>query len=304
MRPIADLASLLDQYTLSLGNGSHETAIANLHIMRAEAVTEPLHAVFKPSLCIVAQGAKRTVAGERTFDYAPGQYLTVSISVPVRGQIMEAAPEAPFLCMKLTLDPLVLNAVVIEGMVPRQEAEPEIGLQVSPVSPEIIDAAVRLVGLLGRPEHAGALAPLYQRELMVLLLSGPQGARLRQMAMPGSRTAQIVRALRWITENFRQPISVEDAAAEAGMSASTFYQHFKNVTSQSPLQFQKQLRLQEARSLLVSGGMDAASASFAVGYSSPQQFSREYARMFGAPPQRDAARLRSQVNAPTAAAAG
>jgi AraC-like DNA-binding protein len=263
-----------------------------------------LHTIYRPCVCIVAQGAKRTIAGASILDYAPGQYLTVSVDMPVLGQITNASGETPYLCLKVEIDPAMLSDLALGSPLREPgDEEPELGLQVSPVSAEIIDAAVRLVSLLDRPQEAGVLAPLYERELAFLLLTGPQGARLRQMAMRESRTAQVAKAIRWISENFRAAFSVEDAAAKANMSASTFYQHFKSVTALSPLQFQKQLRLQEARRLLVSEGADAASASFAVGYSSPQQFNREYARLFGAPPQRDASRLRASNGGAIAASA-
>jgi transcriptional regulator GlxA family with amidase domain len=168
----------------------------------------------------------------------------------------------------------------------------------------MLDAAVRLIGLLDRPSAVPTLAPLYERELLCFLLAGPHAGRLRQIARAEGRTAQITKAIRWITARFREPISVEDAAAEAGMKPSSFHEHFKAVTAHSPLQYQKLLRLQEARRLLVSTGSDAASAAFAVGYSSPQQFSREYARLFGAPPQRDATRLRGRPAGVSAAISG
>jgi AraC-like DNA-binding protein len=305
MGNIQDLALLIDRHSSGLGDGIHDTAIPNTALVRAEAKSEQLHTIYRPCVCIVAQGSKRTIAGPSILDYAPGQYLTVSVDLPVLGQITDASAEKPYLCLKVELDPGMLGDLMLESALQAgKDDEPELGLQVSPVSPEIIDAAHRLVSLLGRPQQIGVLAPLYERELAFLLLAGPQGARLRRMAMREGRSAQVAKAIRWIAENFRDAISIEDAAAKANMSPSTFYEHFKNVTALSPLQFQKQLRLQEARRLLVSDGVDAASASFAVGYSSPQQFNREYARLFGAPPQRDASRLRAANNGGATAAAG
>jgi AraC-like DNA-binding protein len=254
-----------------------------------------MHTVYTPSICIVAQGAKRSIAGSSVLGYGPGQYLAVSVDLPVIGEVTAASPSNPYLCLKLDLACAQLSDLLLDAPLPRDvEKQPDLGLSVSVLTPEMLDAATRLVGLLDKPWAIGTLGPLYERELLFFLLAGPQGGRLRQIAHAEGRTAQIVKAIRWIRVRFREAIAVEDVAAVAGMSASSFHEHFKAVTAYSPLQYQKLLRLQEARRLMVSAGSDAASASFAVGYSSPQQFSREYARLFGAPPQRDAARLRSQ----------
>lgn len=295
MSRIEDLARLLDRHSAQLGPGVHQNVIDRVSLARCEQPSEQLHTVYNPSLFIVAQGAKRSIAGNSVLAYGPGQYLAVSVDLPVIGEVVEASPSKPYLCLKLALDCTQLSDLLLGARFPvHTEAEPELGLAVSALSPEMLDAALRLVGLLDRPAAIPTLAPLYEREFLYFLLAGPQGGRLRQIARAEGRTAQIAKAVRWITARFREQISVEDAAAEAGMSASSFHEHFKAVTAHSPLQYQKLLRLQEARRLLVSTGMDAASAGFAVGYSSPQQFSREYARLFGAPPQRDANRLRAR----------
>jgi len=294
MTAVSELAGLVDRLSAELGEGIHDSAVPHVALVRAEAQSEQLHTIYRPSVCIVAQGSKRSIAGQAVLDYRPGQYLAVAVDMPVIGQILVASPAEPYLCLKVELDPALLNDLMLESDRNVSNDEPSLGLGVSEASAEIVDAAIRLVRLLDRPDQISVLAPLYHRELAFLLLTGPQGARLRQMAMRESRTAQIARAIRWISRNFRGAINIDDVAAHAGMSASAFYQHFKAVTALSPLQFQKQLRLQEARRLLVSGDADAASASFAVGYSSPQQFSREYARLFGAPPQRDAAQVRAR----------
>jgi AraC-like DNA-binding protein len=296
MTRIAELSRLLDRHSATPGAGTHDCAVPRLALIRSEQPTDRMHTVYRPAVCITAQGAKRTIAGERVLRYGPGDYLTISVDLPVVGEVTAASAEEPYLCMKLEPDPAQLSDLLIGGAAAADD-EPDLGLAVAKATDDILDAAIRLVGLLDRPEAIPALAPLYERELCYFLLQGPQGARLRQLALAEGRMAQIVRAIRFITERFREPISVEDAAAEAGMSASSFHQHFKAVTAQSPLQFQKLLRLQEARRVLVADGGDAASAAFAVGYSSPQQFSREYVRLFGLPPQRDAARLRAEAAA-------
>ncbi|HEX5998334.1 MAG TPA: AraC family transcriptional regulator [Hyphomicrobiaceae bacterium] len=295
MNRIEDFARLLDRHTVTLGPGMHETVIDHVGVVRAEHPSEQMHTVYNPCLCIVAQGAKRSIAGSSVLSYGPGQYLAVSVDLPVIGEVTAASPSKPYLCLKLDLDCTQLSDLLLEArLLTEAEKQPDLALSVSQLTPEMLDAATRLVGLLDKPWAIGTLGALYERELLYFLLAGPQGGRLRQIARAEGRTAQIVKAVRWIRTRFREAITVEDAAAEAGMSASSFHEHFKAVTAHSPLQYQKLLRLQEARRLMVSAGSDAANAAFAVGYSSPQQFSREYARLFGAPPQRDAARLRAQ----------
>jgi AraC-like DNA-binding protein len=295
MSRIEDLARLVDRHSVKSGTGIHQTILDRVALVRSEQPSEQLHTVYNPSLCIVAQGAKRTIAGDSMLAYGPGQYLTVSVDLPVIGEIVAASPSMPYLCLKLDLDCTQVSDLLLGAHLPALgDREPDLGVAVSVLTPEMLDAAVRLVGLLDKPADIATLAPLYERELLYFLLAGEQGGRLRQIARAEGRAAQVVKAIRWITARFREPIAVEDAAAVAGMSLSSFHEHFKAVTAHSPLQYQKLLRLQEARRLLVATGSDAASAGFAVGYSSPQQFSREYARLFGAPPQRDAARLRAQ----------
>lgn len=295
MNRIEDFARLLDRHTVALGPGMHETVIDRVGVVRAEHPSEQMHTVYNPCLCIVAQGAKRSIAGSSVLNYGPGQYLAVSVDLPVIGEVTAASPSKPYLCLKLDLDCTQLSDLLLDARLLKEAGkQPDLALSVSQLTPEMLDAATRLVGLLDKPWAIGTLGALYERELLYFLLAGPQGGRLRQIACAEGRTAQIVKAVRWIRTRFREAITVEDAAAEAGMSASSFHEHFKAVTAHSPLQYQKLLRLQEARRLMVSAGSDAANAAFAVGYSSPQQFSREYARLFGAPPQRDAARLRAQ----------
>lgn len=295
MNRIEDLARLLDRHTVALGSGIHETLIDRVELVRAVQPSEQVHTVYNPCLCFVVQGAKRSIAGSSVLAYGPGQYLSVSVELPVIGEVTAASPSKPYLCLKLDLDTAQLNDLVLDLHLHREsERQPSLGLSVSVVTPEMIDAATRLVRLLDNPGAIPMLGPLYERELLYFVLSGSEGGRLRQIALAESRSAQIVKAIRWIKARFREPIAIEDAAAEANMSPSSFHEHFKAVTGHSPLQYQKLLRLQEARRLMVSADNDAASVAFAVGYSSPQQFSREYARLFGAPPQRDAARLRSR----------
>lgn len=275
-------------------DGIHETTIPGLALVRCSHPTEPLHALHKPALCIIAQGRKQVILGNAIHHYDAARYLAAAVDVPVIGQVIEASPAVPYLCLRLDLNLAVLGALVLELGLGRGGAEPGSSLQVSDVTPELLDAAERLVRLLGSPRDIAALAPLAEREILYRLLTGEQGARLCQIAHPGSRLQQVNRAIAWIRAHFDRPFRIEQVAEAAHMSASALHEHFKAVTAMSPLQYQKQLRLQEARRLILNQAMDAASAGHSVGYESPSQFSREYSRLFGAPPIRDIARLRAE----------
>ncbi|MBP2231762.1 AraC-like DNA-binding protein [Azospirillum agricola] len=248
-----------------------------------------------------ATGRKQVMLGERVLFYDAAEYLVVSVDLPVVGQVVEASPERPYLCLRLDLDPAMLGALMMEagldgrdgGGLPAgdREAEAPPGLSLSPVTPELLDAAARLLRLLDAPRDAPVLAPLAEREILYRLLTGAQAAKLRQIAVADSRLQQVNRAIAWIKRNYAAPFSIDAVTAEARMSRSALHQHFKAVTAMSPLQYQKQLRLQEARRQILGRTADAATAGFNVGYDSPSQFSREYRRLFGEPPMRDAARL-------------
>ncbi|CAO3433213.1 AraC family transcriptional regulator [Azospirillum endophyticum] len=299
-----EFSLVLDRVTSHLGDGIHETRIPRLAVIRASSPTEGLHTVYEPSVCFVGRGAKRSIAGDRVLEYRAGQYLTVSLDLPVIGQVTEASTESPYLCFRLTLDPALLSGLILEAglKAPAPHTDQGLGLTASLATPEMIDAAARMARLLETPDAIPVLAPLVERELLYRLLTADHGALLHRIAMGESRTAQIGRAVKWIKDNFREPLRIEAVAAKANMSPSAFHQHFKDITALSPLQYQKQLRLQEARRLILANLADAASAGFAVGYGSPSQFSREYARLFGMPPIRDAARLRSTMTADHAGA--
>jgi AraC-like DNA-binding protein len=287
-----ELARLIEQFAGS--DGVHATAIPRVVLIRSSLPTEEIHAVQEPAVCIVAQGRKRVVAGRSVLEYDPAKYLIASVDVPIVGQIVEATPAAPYLCLRLDLDPAAIGALMLEAGIGRGDSDqPGPGLSLSEVTPELLDSAVRLVRLLAAPRDIPILAPLAERETLYRLLNGEQGEKLRQIAFAESKLQQVNRAIGWIKRNFREPFSIEAVAAEARMSASTLHEHFRSVTSMSPLQYQKQLRLQEARRLILSQSLDAAVAGHAVGYESPSQFSREYKRTFGAPPARDIARLRA-----------
>lgn len=292
MQRIEELASLISR--LAPTDGVHATAIPRLALIRAGQPTEPMHNVHEPALCIVVQGRKRVILGDRLYHYDRSHYLVVSVDLPVIGQVIEATPEQPYLCVKLDLDRVSLGAIMLEAGVDEAAAtEAGPGLTLNPAAPELLDAVLRLVRLLETPRDIAMLAPLAEREILYRLMTGGDAARLRQIATAESRLQQVNRAIGWIRRNYDKAFSVEVLAQEAAMSPSALHQHFKAVTAMSPLQYQKQLRLQEARRLILGTALDAASAGFRVGYESPSQFSREYRRLFGAPPLRDAARLRS-----------
>jgi AraC-like DNA-binding protein len=273
--------------------GCTTTLIPRVSLYRSDKPTDPVHAVHNPAVAIIAQGAKRVMLGEDTFDYDADTYLVVSVDLPMVGRVTRASREEPYLCLKLELDPAMLGALIVEsGAGDPASRRDGPGLILSRTSPGVIEAATRLVRLLETPEDIPVLAPMMERELLYRLLRGEQGARLAQIAFAESRLNQVNRAIGLIKKNFRQTIRIDDVAAEARMSTSALHLHFKAVTAMSPLQFQKQLRLQEARTLMLTGRADAAGASHQVGYESASQFSREYARLFGAPPMTDVARLR------------
>lgn len=275
-------------------DGVLSTAIPRLILIRSSRPTEPLHTLHEPAVCFIAQGSKQVMLGDTVQTYDPNRYLTVSVDLPVIGQVIDASPERPYLCLRLDLDPTMLSALMLDaGPAPSDRSLPGPGLFLSDTTPELLDAIIRLLRLLERPDEIGVLAPLAEREILYRLLMGEQGHRLRQIARSESKLTQINRAIDLIKRDFRKPLRIEDLAARASMSLSSFHQHFKVVTAMSPLQYQKQLRLQEARRLILGQALDAATAGHHVGYDSPSQFSREYARLFGQPPLRDIARLKA-----------
>lgn len=271
-----------------------DTAIEGLLLRRYEAPTLPASYLHEPSVCLVAQGAKRVLLGEDEYVYDAQHYLITSVGLPVVAQVLEASRETPFLGLMLKLDlRTVAQLMVDSNLPPAQQASR--GMAVSEVSVELLGAFQRLIGLLGQPGDIPILAPLVQREIHYRLLVGEQGQRLRQIASAGSHSQQIARAIDWLKGNYTQQIRIDELASLAGMSASTFHHHFRAVTAMSPLQFQKWLRLHEARRLMLAEQADAATAAFQVGYESPSQFSREYTRLFGAPPLRDIKKLQQVV---------
>ena len=274
-------------------DGSIEVA-PGLFFSRFTAPTGPLHTIIAPSFCVIAQGRKLMLLGTEQYRYDPASFLLISAEVPLVGQVVEASADQPYLGVRVRLDPELITSVLIDaGVVSNPARGSTRALGVSRLDANLSDAVVRLVRLVNTPNEYRALAPLVIREIVYRLAVGEQGERLRQMALSRGRTHRIGRAIELLRKAYDKPLRIESLARQLGMSVSSLHHHFKQVTAMSPLQFQKELRLQEARRLLLSGDFDATTAGFRVGYEDPSYFSREYKRHFGEPPMRDIERLRT-----------
>lgn len=274
------------------GDGLHTTALPWLRLIRASAPAQPVPAVYEPGLVLVLQGRKRAQLGERVVHYDAMQCLVVPMTMLPRGQIVEASAAKPYVCMRLSCETQALTELLLDGDAPAGEADA--GLHVAPVTAPLLDAALRLLQLLDQPpQDLKTLAPLVQREILYRVLTGPLGPRLRALAHTDGVTRRVGRVIEQLSRRFAEPLSIDELAELAHMSPSTLHLRFKQLTALSPLQFQKTLRLQQARRLMLGDGLDAASAAHRVGYESPSQFSREYRRLFGAPPREDIASLRA-----------
>lgn len=274
-------------------DGDYDTLVPGLSLHRRSAPTEPGVAFYKPGLAIVAQGAKQVALGEEIYVYDSETFLLTSVDLPVACKVVEASAELPYLALVVDLDPREIALMLAEIDTPAPAScPPPRGMAVSTLQPALQSAATRFVRLLEEPATIPVLGPLIRREILYRLLTGEQAARMRDIAATGGRSQQIVEAINWLGDNFRRPLRIEMLARRIGMSASSFHHHFRGLTGMSPLQYQKHLRLREARRLLVEGHVDAGTAALEVGYESASQFSREYSRAFGAPPLRDVSRLR------------
>lgn len=279
--------------------------------------TELIRAMQPAAICVVAQGAKEVILGDERLSYDRSRFMVFSTDLPLAARVTEASPEQPYLCLRLDLDPAEIADLVAQLGPPRGGAsmvsgnghgsgsgnpssDTSRGLFVTPATTPMLDAAVRLLDLLDHPEDQAALAPMAMRELVYRVLRSEQGERLAQVARADSQTQRVHRAIRWLKQHYAEPLRIDSLAKEVHMSASSLHQHFRALTSLSPLQYQKQLRLQEARRLLIAEGLEVARAGHAVGYESPSQFSREYSRLYGAPPSRDARRRDGEGLRPSA----
>ncbi|WP_329077848.1 AraC family transcriptional regulator [Streptomyces niveus] len=280
------------------------TAIDGVLISKVDRADPPTPSMSGTVLAVIAQGAKRLALGDRVYEYGPGQYLIASVDLPVTGQFLQADPEQPALGFGLILEPSAVAELLLQagpGDTPRTGAGAPSGIAVGDAPPALLDAVVRLLRLLDEPRDRAVLAPLVKREILWRLIAGEQSAAVRQLGLADSGLSHVSRAARWIREHYAEPFRVEDVARLSGMSASAFYRNFQAVTAMSPIQFQKQIRLQEARLLLATHPGDVTGVGHRVGYDNPSQFSREYRRQFGAPPSQDAARLRGAARSPAGA---
>ncbi len=283
-------------------DGTFELRIPGVHASRYSRINnECVHALRLPSLCILAQGAKSVIVGQEVYEYDASRMIVFSVALPVAAQVTQATQSKPYLSLKLDLDPRKIADLVLKVYPHGLPALPGVqniakrAVYITPSEATIVDAATRLLECLGHPGDAELVAPLIVEEILIRLLRSPIGVRVAQMGFAESSVDRVAKAISWLRANFSQPMKVEDLAGLVHMSVSSFHAHFKSVTSMSPLHYQKTLRLQEARRLMLATMMDAGAASQRVGYLSPSQFSREYSRFFGNAPTKDIARLRQDT---------
>lgn len=285
------LAKLIERYTGQ--DGVHPTSISSLFLIQESVITEPISRINETSFCIILQGEKEVLLGEERFLYGPGNYIVASVDLPVTGQVIKASAESPYLALKLEFTSSQVLEVLNETDIQfGQGKNTKRAMFVSEIESSLLDAVLRLASLLENQKHIPVLAPLFKKEIIYWILQGPQGEALEQMALEGSNASRIRDVIDHIINNYEESFRIEELAEIANMSVSSLHRHFKEVTAMSPIQFQKQLRLQEARRLLLAESTDVADVAFRVGYESQSQFSREYSRMFGFPPRVDINRMR------------
>jgi AraC-like DNA-binding protein len=281
-------------------DGIHTTAIPSLRLIRASNVSEPLHSIYEPSLLVIAQGAKIVTLADENYQYDPTTYLVTSVHLPITGQIIKASPQEPYLCVQLSFSTdQILDIIKESNRAWNGRMDSGRGMAVNRINSNLLDAVLRLVRLLDTPMDIPVLSPLIIREILYRILQDKQGDIIKQFAMIGSHAYSIAKVIHLINNDFSKPLRIEDLAKKVNMSTSSLHNQFKKVTAMSPLQYQKLIRLQEARRLLFAESSEAANVSFQVGYESPSQFSREYARMFGLPPISDIKRLRDSLSSGT-----
>lgn len=288
------LAKLIDRWTGDANQ--YDTPISGLRFSRWTTPTPPTSYTHNPSICLIAQGRKRVLLGEESFIYDANHFLISSVDLPIITNIIEASEEQPYLGLIMELELTEISQLIVDSELAFTQAkEAQKGIAVGELSESLLDAFVRLAELLDEGQNIKILAPIIKREIFYRLLMSEQGTRLHQIVTAGSHSHQIAKAIDWLKNNFVKPLSVGDLASFTGMSKSSFYTHFRSMTSMTPLQFQKKLRLSEARRLMLTENLDAMAATFKVGYESPSQFSREYSRLFGAPPSKDIKSLRENL---------
>lgn len=287
----ARLAAQIER--LAGGDGVFQTAIPKLRLGRVSQVQQPVHTVYEPALCVIAQGSKRVLLGEEVYVYDTSRYLVFAQNLPVAGHVLDASPEQPHLALRLDLDAKQIAELALEFQVGKHPGKAaQRGIYTQPLTEDLLEPLIRLTRLLERPQDIPALAPLVLREILYRLLTSPEGWRLTQLAMIDSHSQRVAQVIKTLRERYRDTVRMEDLAREVHLSTSALHHQFKAITAMSPLQYQKQLRLQEARRILLAENVDAATAGHRVGYDSQSQFNREYSRFFGEPPARDVKRLR------------
>jgi AraC-like DNA-binding protein len=290
---VSDLAQLQDRIAWLGAGHPRPRQVGGVKVFSTTRITAPLGNVAEPVVALVAQGAKRSVLGGREYDYRAGQFIVITVDLPLTSHITAASDGEPFMAVSLPLHPPTVADLLLESRLPAQAAPDGPAISVSGAAPDLIDAFDRLLKLAGSPQDARVLAPAVRREIHWRLLTGPQGALVRQVGLADSRVAVVARAIAWIKDHYDEVIRVGDLAAEVGLSVSSLNRHFRAATAMTPVQYQKQIRLQRARIQLLANPSDVAGAGHAVGYTSASQFNRDYRRMFGAPPGLDAARLQN-----------
>jgi AraC-like DNA-binding protein len=296
-RVTANREELTERINRTVSEDGAKEVLPGFFLARSSRPSQSLNTVYQPAFCFIAQGRKRALLGEEVFRYDPGHYLLFTVDLPLIFHIEKATPDEPYLGLRLDLDPSLVASVLVEADIKIKKGDASTkAMDVHSIDANLLDAVVRLVRLADEPESSTVLAPLIVKEIIYRLLAGGQGARLGHLLQSGD-TQRISRAIGHLREHFDEPLKIDDFARQLGMSVSGFHHHFKSVTAMSPLQFQKQIRLQEARRLMLGEDLDAASAGFRVGYEDPSYFSRDYKKLFGSPPQRDIVSLRSRLDA-------
>ncbi len=296
LRAQANREELVERIGRAICEDGTVQPLQGLYLSRCSLPLQPVHSVLDPSVCVIAQGSKEVLLGDSRYRYDPSRYLLATVELPRVSQVLEASRERPYLALRLELAPTLVSSVMVEAGYSSPPGPADVrAIAVSPLDTNLLDAIVRLVRLLDAPAEAQVLMPLITREIIYRLLMGEQGGRLRHLALHGGYTPHIARAVKRLRQDFDQPLRIEQIARELGMSVSGFHHHFKAVTAMSPLQFQKLLRLQEARRLMLGEDLDAASAAYRVGYHDASHFNREYKSLFGVPPMRDVQRLRDEA---------
>lgn len=292
MDSLAELRTLIGRYAV---DDLTATGLPGVLLSVSNTRTQSTHRVYEPVFALVVQGAKRASLGDRLLEYHAGQCLVVTVDLPMCGHVIKASAKEPFLAVGLTLKPAAIASLLLDTASEAPAMANPFGAAVSDATPELLDSFARLLRLLEHPEDAPVLAPMIEREILWRILTGSQGALLRQIGLADSRLSHVGRAIRWIRMHYAEMLRTEELAELAAMSVSSFHRHFRAVTAMSPLQYQKQIRLQEACSQLLTTSKDVASVGLSVGYDSASQFSREYSRLFGRPPGQDAQRLRASA---------